>query len=1115
VGSVPSKPEGTLSSRDEQPVPRGAQGPAPSVSKGPSSRRVDRGITSALRESAAPDQVRAVARLEQGREIHPEFLALRCPLLAFDDLLRWTGAGWQLAPDDPHFEQTFKAKGSLLRKHLREMLSRPDVREGLFLVTGDFFEGLHRSVGEQDSGPAQGVDVALAEQVVRLATLVEFSGLQMAPMVGEIRGGTRLSLGTASSRRSRVDIGYLAALGEAAARLPSFRSQLRFFVNSSLYRARGKVRCLTAQARGSRRDYRFMTAELTPYLETVLERAEGGASSDELVSAILTTHPEIDRSEAESYVDQLLEEQVLMPELGASLTGTDAIGDLAERLKSCPDAQGVRDALNRARHAIGQLEWEPFSGEPSRYKEIAKLLSMSSSREPLFRVQVFRSASNPSLSEAIAKDVLRGAELLASLQRPNDRIRRFTESFFARYGDEVVPLVEALDEQYGIGFEGAAIASEPLLEGLAFPSPTESNATWGQRERVLLGKLEDAWTSGSHVLLLSPEDIASIGGNNPLPLPDSFAVRGALCAMSAEALEAGDYLFRIDAVSGPPGVAAFTPFCNGDPTLEEAVTRSLRAEESLLPDATVAEIVHLPHAGDLNTAVRASFGRPEIAYLGSGSADPTHRIPVTDLRLSIVGERLRLTSERLGCEVIPRLSAPHDFLDPKNPPMYRFLCALQNQGTAAGLQWNWGPFASAAFLPRVMYGRIVLTRARWLLQGEMIQFLAQVSAVDRFRALCRLREQLLLPRFVELGTSTGDGRRRYVFDLENILSAECLIQNIRSAPAPTLVEMFPLPDALCAFGPGGRYVHELSVPFLREHSVATSSARAPRLGLQRSFAPGSEWLQVNLYSSAAVEDEVLREVVSPAIERALDSAAVDQWYFMRYTDPGFHIRLRLHGAGDRLISEVSKELRSLAEPLLEDHRIWAVKLDTYRRDLGRYGGADGALVAEEIFHADSEAVLSIVEQLSDLELNQARWQLALIGIDMLLSDLGLTRARKVEVLRTARNDIAARLRADSKLEAQIARRYQNELALLRELLGSEPEPDSPLARGISALRHRSEELKLQCAVLNELERAGRLSRSVAEQGYSYVHMFANRLFPSAGLAQELVLYDFLHRLHQE
>jgi thiopeptide-type bacteriocin biosynthesis protein len=216
-----------------------------------------------------------------------------------------------------------------------------------------------------------------------------------------------------------------------------------------------------------------------------------------------------------------------------------------------------------------------------------------------------------------------------------------------------------------------------------------------------------------------------------------------------------------------------------------------------------------------------------------------------------------------------------------------------------------------------------------------------------------------------------------------------------------------------------------------------------------------------------------------------------------------------------LTSEVSAALRSSTSPLLEDRRLWALKLDTYHRDLGRYGGAEGAIAAEKIFHADSEAVLSIVRQLSHAELGDARWKLALIGIDLLLSDLALSRAQKVAVLKTARDDISVRLKADASLGAQIARRYQDELPLLRQLLGSEPERDTALARGLAALRRRSEKLKPRCAELIELERSDRLSRPIAAQAYSYIHMFANRLFPSAGLAQELVLYDFLYRIHLE
>ena len=68
--------------------------------------------------------------------------------------------------------------------------------------------------------------------------------------------------------------------------------------------------------------------------------------------------------------------------------------------------------------------------------------------------------------------------------------------------------------------------------------------------------------------------------------------------------------------------------------------------------------------------------------------------------------------------------------------------------------------------------------------------------------------------------------------------------------------------------------------------------------------------------------------------------------------------------------------------------IWNVQLDTYVRELERYGGATGMPLCERIFQADSEAVLSIVEALSGDAGADARWRLALAGIDRLHDDIG-------------------------------------------------------------------------------------------------------------------------------
>ncbi|HEX4803563.1 MAG TPA: lantibiotic dehydratase, partial [Myxococcaceae bacterium] len=409
---------------------------------------------------------------------------------------------------------------------------------------------------------------------------------------------------------------------------------------------------------------------------------------------------------------------------------------------------------------------------------------------------------------------------LASLEERVDPLLQFTEAFLAKYGDAAVPLAEALDEETGIPFAGSVRTEDERKLATA----QSGTADLGAKEQLLLGKIEESWTTGSQVASLSWEEIASIRARDAPPLPASFCVGGALCASSETALDSGDYQFRLDGVTGPPAWAELGPMASSDPKLRERLARYLREEESLSPGAIFAEIAHFPAVGDPNLVARPRLRAKEISYRASSAAEPEDQISIEDLRLSVAGGRLRLSSQRLNCEVIPRLTAPHDFSHPANPTFYRFLGALQNQGSsAAHLRWSWGALEAAAALPRVVCGKLVLCRARWVLDAPMLEQQDSSTAAARFRALCRIRSRLQLPRFVQTG-----GARGSTFDLENVLSAESLIQRVRADQRVLIFEMFPASESLCAFGPEGRYVHELTVAFLRASSAPPVSARPLR-----------------------------------------------------------------------------------------------------------------------------------------------------------------------------------------------------------------------------------------------------------------------------------------------
>ena len=113
-----------------------------------------------------------------------------------------------------------------------------------------------------------------------------------------------------------------------------------------------------------------------------------------------------------------------------------------------------------------------------------------------------------------------------------------------------------------------------------------------------------------------------------------------------------------------------------------------------------------------------------------------------------------LWSERLRCEVIPRLTTAHNFAR-ESLGVFRFLCTIQQAVNTRALQWGWGPLEGAPLLPRVCRGRIVLSLARWNLSREDLAPLASAHGVELFRAVQTIRERRGLR-----GSSTTGVRKR-------------------------------------------------------------------------------------------------------------------------------------------------------------------------------------------------------------------------------------------------------------------------------------------------------------------------------------------------------------------
>jgi thiopeptide-type bacteriocin biosynthesis protein len=942
--------------------------------------------------------------------------------------------------------------------------------------------------------------------------------------VGTVGGPTRLSIEGRDSyqRHTRLDMDYLTALTAALSQDRALRDALLLRPNSSLYLAAGRLRYVESRLDGKSRSYHLAAIEPTDYLFSTLARAANGAPLADLARALCEADPEVTADEAAEYIAALIDNQVLVSDFGLAVTGPEPVHRLIAQIRDVPPIAGVAQHLNQAQEAIAHLDGLGLGSSPDLYRGIARTLEALPAKVELprlFQVDLHKPAPNATLGTDILDPIIDAVGLLhriAPKRAAGGALERFRDAFRQRYETREVPLVEALDEESGIGFDSSSAPGaegSPLLEGLVFPpSGAEESGSWTVRDAFLLAKLTGALKSGAEEISLQASDLDALETRDPAPLPDAFMVIAKVIGAPNGGAPTDGLRVIVAGLDGPSGAKLLGRFCHGDPQLTRFVEQHLRAEEAFRPEAIYAEIVHFPEGRIGNVLLRPVLREYEITYLGLSGAPREKQIPVADLLVSVIGSRIVLRSARLGKEVIPRMTNAHNY-GLRSLGMYRFLCALQNDGIATGLGFSWGALESAPFLPRIVSGRKVLGKARWRLTAEDIQSLANAKGDEAYRAVQRLREKLGLPRLV----SVADGDNTLLVDLDNVLSVETFIHLVKGRAAVRLEEVLPAPADLCVDGPEGSFVHELVIPFVRKESTAQPKIRsrttAPA-GIARSLQPGSAWLYAKLYTGTSGVDQILRSVVAPVVRSAMGSGAADRWFFIRYGDPDWHLRLRLHGAPERLLSEVLVALQSAVGPLVSTGQVWRFQLDTYEQELERYGGPEGIVIAEKIFHADSEAALGMVELLYGDEGADARWRLAMRGMDALLEDLGLDLERKLLVVKAAREVFGKEFRTDGRFEHQLGDKYRKERASLEQLLDPGHDKESPLAPGLALIHERSARIKPLASELRVLEEAGSLLVTAAELAQSFLHMHANRMLRSAARAQELVMYDFLARTYE-
>ncbi len=801
--------------------------------------------------------------------------------------------------------------------------------------------------------------------------------------------------------------------------------------------------------------------------------------SKKLVLSWIMQHAECSAEEAEEYIRFLLD-------AGAVFNGTQGKVISNEVIERFSDLPGWNDFWTNNTVI-------PLSGEPSLSalaRDIGKIV-----REDKPLVQPFYAAmERPDMAggpdSAVQEELSRAVhmmQLLSATEQPED-LSRFTRDFRSRFDQETVPLLLALDPDAGLhyGEMEPAMPDQDILENIPFPKPDEENRTlgWHASQQFILklwigDTLRDPWSP----LQIIEDDVIKLENHKKavLPLPQTQALMYR---------STGEHLI-IESSGGVTATSLIGRFsCFSDAVHQ--FCRELAAMESASnPEVVFADIAQQSDSHVDNINRRKPIYSCEIP-LNVFPSQPAEKLVLPgELTLSLQGDELILESSKLRKRVIPRLATAYNFRN-NHSPVFRLLCDLQFQGVQVGLSFSLENFfPGLTFYPRVCYGRVVLCLAKWNFKESEIAPLTVGDNADAIKALDGFRKTYHLPRHITIGATD----QQLVFDLANTAEARLFLQCIDGLKRITIQE-YLLPDRSVLSGKkplAGQMIAFLA----HENNIYKASKKESNtvyVEKQRDFLMGSNWLYLKIFCIPRASDEILSKVVLPFIKG--QKKRIKKWFFIRYTENGYHLRLRIQ-ADESDLGAILVALRKKIESSGYDKLIRDFKGDTYRREIERYGAGLISHV-EELFCAGSRlTVLALtLKGKNSIRLNE--FELALLAAYRMISCFFPSLADSHDYLGKVTDQFMAEFRADKSLKVAMDEKYRENKLLIADLLESKE-----LSKHLSPLLN-------QMSVLNGLTISFSKDKRM-ELLADLVHMQLNRTFSVRQRQQELLVYYCLQK----
>ncbi|MEZ7884852.1 MAG: lantibiotic dehydratase family protein [Bacteroidales bacterium] len=648
--------------------------------------------------------------------------------------------------------------------------------EALFLASPDFYD--EKKKADNSSLLNLKHKISLYKYYSRACTRSTPFGLFAGCSSGTIGETTEVILDDIWQYRrcTRLDMNYLCSLIQHFEQQSEIKNQLLFFPNDSIYLLGDKIRYVEYYYNKTHRIHRISEVEKSDYLSKILNSAKEGKTVNELSRLIIDD--EITIEEATEFVYELIENQLLKSELEVSVSSNDQLDAFISKISKIEGIEMKVEILKKIQLGLKEIDENKIGSTIKQYDNIIDLVQQTKvpyEIKYLFQTDLYKPIIKASVSKEIINDILEALNFLNKITPiPFDtNLDRFKKAFSLRYESQEVPILKALDTELGIGYLQNVDNKDinPLVDDLFITYYTNNKLQMNmdQCQITLLKKYNEINRNLKNPIIhISDSDFPTLHTD----WENCHSTLSVMCQILKD--NGKDRMIYLSSCGGSCAANLLGRFCHLDDSLYKHTKQITDFEQKMNSDVIYAEIIHLPESRIGNILARPSIRDYEIPYLANSGVDKEHRIPLSDLTISLRKNKILLRSVSHDKEVIPRLTTAHNYAS-NSLPLYHFLCDLQNQNKRGGFYLNTsGLLDLFKSFPRIVYKNVILSRASWLLIEDEIKGFDKMESELILLNIKALQKTRGIPQFITIPVGDND----LFIDLSDILSIRTFLSII-------------------------------------------------------------------------------------------------------------------------------------------------------------------------------------------------------------------------------------------------------------------------------------------------------------------------------------------------